>query len=156
VPLRISSYVGPEKLPEELVTSVRVIVLVGDKVVVCDNADGFTHAWPGGRREPGETYGETACREVREETGWLLDPASLTPIGWLHLLHLGDPVPPFPHPDVLQLVLLGNVVERVAEQWTDSEDYEVSSRLAGLEEAHAAISDAEPFCRPFLRALIDA
>lgn len=156
VPLRISSYLGPEELPEELVTSVRVIVRVGEHVVVCDNVDGFTHAWPGGRREPGETYAETASREVREETGWVLDPCTLTPLGWLHLFHLGDPVPPFPHPDVLQLVLVGHASERVAEDWTDTEGYEISSRLAGLEEAHATISAAEPLCQPFLKALIDA
>ena len=49
------------------------------------NLDGLTHAWPGGRRQPGESFAETAAREVEEETGWLVRPGSFRLLGWLHL-----------------------------------------------------------------------
>ncbi|QKE82586.1 DUF4031 domain-containing protein [Arthrobacter sp. NEB 688] len=37
---------------------------------------------PGGGREPGETVRENAVREVHEETGLLLDPDALRPVGY--------------------------------------------------------------------------
>ena len=152
-PIHMTSYVGAEQLPDELVTSIRVIVVVGDHVVVCTNADGHMHAWPGGRREPGETYIETACREVREETGWIVDPSSLEAIGFLHVFNTGDPLPPYPHPDVLQLVMVGRASERAAEEWTDTEGYEVSSQLVRLSDSVALITEGEPMCVPFLELL---
>lgn len=87
IPLRVSAYATPTDLPEELVTSVRCVVRFGELVVFCENADGG-HPLPGGRREPGESYADTAAREVHEETGWLLDRNTLRPLGWLHLEHL--------------------------------------------------------------------
>jgi 8-oxo-dGTP pyrophosphatase MutT (NUDIX family) len=152
-PIVMSVYVGPEDLPDELVTSIRVVVLVGDDVVVCTNVNGSSHAWPGGRREPGETHAETACREVREETGWIVDPDSLEPIGFMHVFNTGDPLPPYPHPDVLQLVMVGRATERAADEWTDTEGYEISSQLVPLADAHAVITDDEPMCLPFLELL---
>lgn len=41
------------------------------------NSDAFY--LPGGKPEPGETYAEAAAREVKEEVGIVLDPASLQP-----------------------------------------------------------------------------
>lgn len=148
-PVHLTSYVGAADLPDDLVISIRVIVLVGDDVVVCTNLNGDSHTWPGGRREPGESHVETACREVHEETGWLVDPDSLEPIGFLHVHNTGDPLPSFPHPDVLQLVMVGRATERAAEEWTDTEGFEVSSRLVPLADA-APVGGGEPLCRPFL------
>jgi hypothetical protein len=68
LPIRVSAYRQAADLPEHAVTSVRCIVLVDNRIVLCDSPDGC-HPWPGRRREPGETYVETACREVHEETG---------------------------------------------------------------------------------------
>ena len=152
-PLRLTVYVGPVSLPEELVVSIRVLVRVGADVVVCTNVEGKSHAWPGGRREPGETYAETACREVHEETGWLLDPASIEPLGWMHIHNLGEPHPPFPHPDAVHLVVTASATRRAAAEWTDTEGYELSSRLAPLDEACSLVSADEPMCRPFLELL---
>ena len=42
---------------------------------------------PGGQREPGETLEEALRREVREESGWLIDSVSI--LGFIHLEHLG-------------------------------------------------------------------
>ena len=100
-PIRCAAYTEPAELPDEVLTSIRCIVRVGERVVICSNRDGFSHPWPGGRREPGETYAETACREVMEETGWTVDPQSLEPLGWLDMEKLDPPSEPdpFPHPD---------------------------------------------------------
>lgn len=152
-PLVLTSYVGVEDVPEDLVTSIRVLVRVGERVVVCTNVDGSSHPWPGGRREPGESFVETACREVHEETGWLLDQASLETIGWLHVHNVGEPLPPYPHPDVVQLVMTGRATARAADEWTDTEGFEISSRLAPLDEAIHLTAAADPLAVPFLELL---
>ena len=154
-PLHSASYPGAPDPPLDVVMSVRVIVRVGDRIVVCTNAHGAHHPMPGGRREPGETIEETAVREVHEETGWHLDPTSLRPLGWLHFRYV-EPVDPawthYPHPDLVHLVLTGEARDRAAEDWTDTEGFEVSSRLLLLDEALAATRE-EPHARPFLDLL---
>jgi ADP-ribose pyrophosphatase YjhB (NUDIX family) len=143
LPLRASSYIEVAALPDELVSSIRCFVVVGDRVVVCDTPDGC-HPWPGGRREPGESYTDTACREVREETGWLLDPASVVPVGWIHLEHLeAQPADhPYLHPDFLQLVCIGRATGREddAVEWVDTEGWEQASRLVSLDEARRQVT----------------
>lgn len=157
MPLRISAYTSPAALPDELVVSVRCLVLVDDQLVVCTNADGFSHPWPGGRREPGESHAETARREVLEETGWLLDPRSLRPLGWLHLEHQ-RPQPdehPYPHPDFLQVVYVGRAADRSGGRdapWSDTDGYELSSCLMGINEAEDAV-DGDPLSRKFISLL---
>jgi 8-oxo-dGTP pyrophosphatase MutT (NUDIX family) len=131
---------------------VRCVVLVGDRVVVCENVDGC-HPWPGGRREPGESHVETACREVLEETGWRLDPESLREIGWLHIeFFVTFPEDhPLPHPDILQVVYVGRAVDRdeAAEgTWTDIDGWELASSLASIDEALARpclVATSAPF-----------
>ena len=139
MPLRVSAYTAPTDLPETLVSSVRCLVRVGELIVFCENADG-AHPWPGGRRLPGESYLDTAVREVHEETGWLLDRDSLRPLGWLHLEHLAPrrPDDPYPYPDLLQVVLCGTATERDGGpdvEWTDTDGYELASRLVTIDEA---------------------
>lgn len=148
-PMRITAYVGADEIPDDLITSIRVVVLVGDEVVVCTNRDGVSHVLPGGGREPDESCADTACREIHEETGWLLDPDSIEPIGWLHLVNLGDPVPPFPYPDAVHLIVTARATERAAAEWTDTEGYELTSRLAPL----ADVAAVDPLCVPYLELL---
>lgn len=81
-------YVTPEPPPEELVSSVRAVVLCGEGVLVCRNPDAV-HALPGGRREPGETFEETLRREVMEETGYAIERPR--PLGIGHLRPQGRP-----------------------------------------------------------------
>ena len=156
VPLRITAYTAPADLPEELIVSVRCIVRVGGRVVVCTNRDGQSHPWPGGRREDGETFVDTACREVREETGWILARRSVRPLGWLHFEHLmPQPVDhPWPHPDFLNLVVVANASERVGGidgGWTDTEGFELSSRTVTIEEALVC---GDALSRAFLGLLV--
>ncbi|MEN9938766.1 MAG: hypothetical protein RLZZ387_5345, partial [Chloroflexota bacterium] len=52
--LRVGEHLAPELPPDELITSVRAVVLVGDQVLVVHDPHAL-HILPGGRREPGET-----------------------------------------------------------------------------------------------------
>jgi ADP-ribose pyrophosphatase YjhB (NUDIX family) len=152
-PMRLTVYIGAADLPDDLVTSIRVIVRVGDDVVVCTNLNGDSHVWPGGRREPGETHTETACREVHEETGWLLDPTTIEPLGFMVAHNRGEPLPPYPHPDVLQVITTAVARERAADDWTDTEGFETSSRLLSIDDALVALADEDGLCAPFLELL---
>ncbi|MGB3441888.1 MAG: NUDIX domain-containing protein [Actinophytocola sp.] len=132
IALRVAAYLTPAELPDELITSIRCIVRVGDRVVVCHAPD-EQHIWPGGRREPGETYEQTARREVHEETGWLIDPGDLRPLGFLHL-QLTEPRPhdhPYPHPDFLQLVYTAPARHHADHPagWVDLDGWERGHRL---------------------------
>lgn len=158
LPLRVSAHPVVADLPDDVVTSIRCLVIVGDRVVLCENADGC-HPWPGGRREPDETFVETACREVHEETGWRVIPDSVEVVGWLHLEHLTtQPADwPFPHPDFLQVVCVGRATERDDVQggeWTDTEGWELRSTLVDLDEALSR-TDPSLCAGPFLDLLRD-
>jgi len=137
----IAAYPTPTALPDDLVTSVRCIVWVDGRVVLCHAPD-EDHIWPGGRREPGETYEQTARREVYEETGWLIEPGELRPLGFLHY-RLLDPVPadhPYPHPDFLQVVYTAAAHDRADHrpaEWADLEGWERSHRLLRPDELAA-------------------
>lgn len=157
MPLRVSAYVGEAELPDEIVTSVRCIVKVGSEIVVCTNRDG-THPMPGGRREPGESFVQTAAREVEEETGWLIRPGSFGLIGWLHLEHLkAQPADwPYPHPDFCQVVGVAEARERIGgrdSQWADTDGYELVSRLLSMPDALSAVSGQDLLSSVFLEAL---
>jgi ADP-ribose pyrophosphatase YjhB (NUDIX family) len=159
LPLRITAYMPLVELPHELVVSVRCLVTVDDALLMCVNADG-THPWPGGRREPGETFSDTASREVHEETGWILDPDSLRPLGWLHLEHLARPPEDYqyPHPDFLQVVFAGHARNRDHGgdgDWTDIDGYEVRSCLVPRQNAVSRLAGdrMSQLARPFLARL---
>jgi 8-oxo-dGTP pyrophosphatase MutT (NUDIX family) len=143
--LQLSAYAGDVELPDELVTSVRCIVTVADRLLVTRTVHGDVSIAPGGRREPGETLEQTAIREVHEETGCALDPDSLERIGFHHFEHLA-PVPdghPFPHPDFLQVVFRGRAGS-APHGWVDTEGYVTQSWLIDPESAgDLALSAAE-------------
>lgn len=137
MPLRLDAYFGDAMPPDDLIVSVRCIVRVGRKVLLVENSGGERHVVPGGHRNPGETYAETALREVHEETGWSVDPESLRQLGWLHFRQLGPlPAGSFePHPDFVHLVLTGVGTHRDGHDWTDVEGVEISSHLVTVDEA---------------------
>jgi len=67
-----------------------VVLFAGEKLVLVENR-GRAWEFPGGRREGGESWDETAAREVLEEAGAHIDePRSLgyyvTPAGWVTLI----------------------------------------------------------------------
>ena len=123
MPLRVRYFVCAELPPERFVTSVRCLVCRNGSVLVLTNRAGETHALPGGQREAGETLEGTARREVREESGWLLDSMSI--LGFIHLEHLG-PKPSgyrYPYPHFLQVVYCARATQHDAESVLDG-DYE--------------------------------
>jgi 8-oxo-dGTP pyrophosphatase MutT (NUDIX family) len=145
LPLRIAAYTPMAEVPDDLVVSVRCIVRVEEDIVVCWDRDGGVIPGPGGRREGNETFVETACREVREETGWLLEPESLRALGWLHFEHLNQLPPdhPWPHPDFVLLVYVGRATQREGGKegkWVDTEGYVVGCRRMSLPSAQRALS----------------
>lgn len=152
LPLRISAYLSQRRIPDEVVTSVRCLVEVGDQIVLTESPDDV-NVWPGGRREPGETMRETAVREVHEETGWQVDPESLQLMGFLHLVRL-VPAPAddrYPHPDFVQLVFRGQAPQRTDDGWKDLDGYVLRSWLE--EPAKARQLALAPVSLPFLDAL---
>lgn len=91
--LEMDTYLGASELPAELVSSVRCVVTVDSRVLVCEDAAPSVDILPGGRCEPGESWQQTAQREVLEETGWHVDAESLEMLGFIHFRHV-TPVPP--------------------------------------------------------------
>lgn len=137
LPLEVVAYPVTASPPDELVTSVRCIVSVGDCLIACRTPDGV-HVWPGGHRKTRETAKQTACREVHEETGWRLDDQDLQPLGFVHYRHL-TPQPadyPYPHPDFINTVYAAVATSRdVPEdaEWTDLDGWERHSALIAQE-----------------------
>jgi len=101
--LHVTSLLGSDLPPGELITSARAVVLGAGGVLVVRDPTGV-HILPGGRREAGETLEQTVRREVLEETGWAIDPPRL--LGVKHFHHL-SPEPagyPYAYPDFFQVV----------------------------------------------------
>lgn len=59
-----------------------VLITSGDQVVLVRNAARRGWMPPGGKRDAGERLRDSAVREIREETGLVLDPAALMPVGY--------------------------------------------------------------------------
>jgi 8-oxo-dGTP diphosphatase len=90
----IQALFSVEPPPDELVTNVHVLGLVGDRLVVCRDE---RPVWflPGGTREAGETVAGCAERELMEEAGARLA-GPLRHLG-AHHVHSGLPEPRLPH-----------------------------------------------------------
>lgn len=123
--MSVAAYLGAALIPDDLVTSVRCIVFRRGQLLVCQTPHGVD-IWPGGRRELGESYEETACREVQEETGWLVDASTLRQLGFLHF-HVLEVLAPdvMPRLDFVQVVFTaeGQAGRVRPAGWTDSEGW---------------------------------
>lgn len=64
---------------------------------------------PGGWRERAETAADTAVRELREETGVVLDADAMTPVGYERIRFQVPPADPRLHPTCHVAVLAGRV-----------------------------------------------
>jgi 8-oxo-dGTP pyrophosphatase MutT (NUDIX family) len=140
--MRMRTFVGDVAWPEALATSARAVVFKGSRVVVVRQTTGERHIRPGGRIEPGETFEQTARREVLEETGWEL--GSLTPFGFQYFQHL-DPRPAgasYRWCDFVQPVFVAEAT-RYRRSARDLSQVEAGSRLTSYRQALAtAPSDA--------------
>ena len=67
--------------------SVRGIIIRENRVAMIHSLAFDYYKFPGGGMEPGEDQLETLIREVREETGLAVDPASVREYGWVHRIH---------------------------------------------------------------------
>jgi 8-oxo-dGTP pyrophosphatase MutT (NUDIX family) len=154
--LRVAAHLGlandPE-VPDEIISSIRCLVRVDDHLIVCTNPGG-THAWPGGQREAGESWLDTACREVHEETGWIVAPESVAWVGWVHTEHL-TPEPAgnrFPYPDYVNVLGLGRATERdPSHSGADTEGYELGHELVRIPDVLGRVT--EKLVRPYLSLL---
>ncbi len=119
--LHMSAYLGDKMPPVEYVTSARAVVFRNDSVLVV-REPGDEHILPGGRLETRESPEEAARREVIEETGWTMGPISL--IGVRHFHHLTPEPPdwPYPYPDFLQVVFVGEAEALSEEHKPDGRD----------------------------------
>ena len=137
MPLRVRYFVCDELPPERFITSVRCLVLRNHSVLILTNRAGETHALPGGQREAGETLEGTARREVREESGWLIDSMSI--LGFIHLEHLG-PKPSgyrYPYPSFLQVVYCARATQHHPESMLEG-DYEEETLFLPIDTVEAS------------------
>ena len=68
-------------LPRVYRPSVRAIILCGDRIAMAFVAKYGYYKFPGGGIEAGESHADALIREVREETGLLVDADSIRPFG---------------------------------------------------------------------------
>ena len=127
IELDVSGYLSAQAPPVDLVSSVRAVVLNGDRVLVMRNLDG-THILPGGRVEEGETAEETLRRELLEEAGVEIEVKDQ--VGFVHLKHTTPKPKDYPHlyPDFFWPVFAASFV-RFQPGAKVEDDYEVSSEF---------------------------
>lgn len=151
----------PQDLPIEVRDAVRVVVLDTEGRILLFRARHTTYPelgewWelPGGGAEPGEAPGETATRELFEETGIQLRPDQLSSPNWRRVATYksrhGRRVQ---HELVLTALLDGTADVDVSGQLDyELEDY-TSSRWWPVDEVRASV---ERFYPGLLPSLIDA
>lgn len=149
--MRLTDHLSDEAPVVTWVTSVRCLVVWRGRVLVVQ-APHHHHILPGGRREPGESLAETAVRETREETGWLVNDLRL--VGFRHFHHLTPKPEPYPYlyPDFLQVIFTARAVE-FQPGAKEIDGYELGSMMRPLKEiATFNLTPGEIF---FLRASLN-
>lgn len=154
LPLRMTTYICDISPPEELVTSIRTIVMSDPgprpSILVMRNPSGI-HLWPGGRRKPGETHEQTLHREIGEECGLAIE--VVFRLGFAVCHHLG-PRPEgyrYPYPDFVDEVYL-SVITGVLQAGRPVDDYEIEATLLPVDEL--PIAEISPNQRVLLAAAL--
>jgi 8-oxo-dGTP pyrophosphatase MutT (NUDIX family) len=97
------------KLPPTAQTTSAFVFLVdaAERTLLAEVGGERGRGWdvPGGHVDPGEDPQAAAIRELAEETGWLLDPAELTPLGSQRITLLAPAPAGYRYPDVSHLVV---------------------------------------------------
>lgn len=132
----VTLYLTDQPPPDDLATSIRCVVLDGGRVLVCKTPHD-QHIIPGGRRELGESWEETARREVYEETGFEVDALSLLGVVLLHQdgERPDDPSHTYPHPDCFWVVYRAQARSAPLKAWADTEGWETGSELYDIADA---------------------
>lgn len=151
-----SLYLTDRPPPTDLVTSTRCVVTDGERVLVCETPNGC-HVVPGGRREVGETWEETARREVQEETGYTV--AEMEQVAVL-LIHMNnerhpDPEQMYPYPDAFWVIYRAEPLTWPADGWADTQGWELSSAMHPVGEVLRR-DDLEPVHRALIQAIFSA
>jgi 8-oxo-dGTP diphosphatase len=145
--ITMTAFVSQTLPPEELITSVRGVLIRGGSVAVMHNPGG-QHPVPGGRRDGDESLLDTLRREVMEEAGCVIDEPKL--LGFIHFRHV-TPCPegyPYPYPDFCQAVFAARIVD--IREVVDPDGWEERVELVLVEECvtrpfdptHAVFLDA--------------
>ncbi len=127
---------------DALISNVNVVPFVGEQVVIIRLKDG-SYEVPGGTREPGEAYLETARRELIEEAGARL--ISYVPFGaWkCHSTSVRPYRPHLPHPDFYRLAGYGEV-ELIAPPTNPADGEQVAAvQVLTVDEAAAQFTASE-------------
>lgn len=144
------SYLHESLPPQDLITSVRAVLVRDGCIAVLHNAHGV-HPVPGGRREPSETLLDTLQREVMEEAGCVIEePIQL---GFIHFRHL-TPCPEgyaYPYPDFCQAVFAARAIQ--VQDAFDPEGWEERVEFVPFDEVR--LEDFEPVHRVFVDAALE-
>ena len=132
--LEVTTFLVDRLDGEANLSSVRAVVLSGDREVLVVSDPTSTHILPGGRIQPGESLDLALKREIGEESGWtVLEPRL---IGVLHFHHLKPRADGVPATDFLQAVF---AVERDAYhlELREQDGHETGSEFVSIEDARS-------------------